>query len=235
MKILAVESSAKPASCAICDDRRISAYSYINTNLKHSQTLIPMIHSMLKNSGIGLNDIDLFAVAAGPGSYTGVRIGVSAVNGMAFERDIPCVGVSTLAAMARMTESMSFDGIICSAMDARCKQVYTALFECRDGIMSRLTKDDVLKIDQLINQLSSIKKSVLFIGDGAELCYNALKPTNLDVCLAPESVRLQNAVGVALEAAAVNAPIVSGQPVAPIYLRLSQAERELNVINAERK
>ena len=237
MKILAVESSAKPASCAVCDGRKVLAYSYINTVLNHSRTLIPMIYNVMRDSGIGLDQIAMFAVAAGPGSYTGVRIGVSAVNGMAFDRNRPCVGVSTLAAMARLAEGLPFDGVVCLSMDARCGQVYAALFECRDGAVSRLSEYEVIKINELEKRLALIKKRVLLIGDGAELCYNAFKTSSLEVLTAPQTLRYQNAVGVALEALSKPCDAVS-RPVVPVYLRPSQAERELKireVIKTERK
>ena len=122
MKVLAIESSAGPASCALTEDGRILASAGVHTGLTHSQTLVPMVDGMLKNAGVPLQDVDLLAVAAGPGSFTGVRIGVAAVKGLAFARDIPCVGVSTLAAMARAADGIPFDGVVCAAMDARCRR-----------------------------------------------------------------------------------------------------------------
>lgn len=227
MKILAVESSAGPASCAVYEDGKVLASSYINVKLKHSQTLLPMIDAMLKNSGVGIDDIDMLAVAAGPGSFTGIRIGVAAVKGIAFARGIPCVGVSTLAAMAHMAAAFNFDGIVCPAMDARCTQVYTAMFECRGKTITRLTEDSALMIEELKNQIISTKKSVLFIGDGALLCYNAICQHCSNVYIAPEPFRFQNAVGVAMQAANEPEKAVSADRLVPIYLRLPQAEREL--------
>ncbi len=227
MKILAVESSAGPASCAVYEDGKVLASSYINVKLKHSQTLIPMIDAMLKNSGIGIDDIDMLAVAAGPGSFTGVRIGVAAIKGIAFARGIPCIGVSTLAAMAHMAGALHFDGIVCPAMDARCSQVYTAMFECSSNTLTRLTEDSALKIEELKNQIINTKKSVLFVGDGALLCYNAICPNCANVYIAPEQFRFQNAVGVAMQAASQPEKAVSADSLLPIYLRLPQAEREL--------
>lgn len=227
MKILAIESSAGPASCTVYHDGKVLADSAVNTGLTHSQTLIPMVDDMLKNAGININDIDLFAVAAGPGSFTGVRIGVAAVKGLAFASEKPCLGVSALAAMARMTEGLPYEGLVCAAMDARCNQVYTALFENHNGHLKRLSEDNAISVDELKNQLEIYKKTVLLIGDGAQLCYNAFGSSVPNVYLAPPNFRFQNSVGVALEAAAFPEHSVSAEELMPVYLRLPQAEREL--------
>lgn len=227
MKILAIESSAGPASCAVMEDGRLLATAGVHTGLTHSQTLIPMVDSMLKNAAIPFDDIDLLAVAAGPGSFTGVRIGVAAVKGLAFAKDTPCVGVSTLAAMARLAEGVPFDGIVCAAMDARCRQVYTALFTCGNGRLSRLTPDEALPLDELEKRLVSTKKSIFLVGDGAELCYNTFGNRISGAVLAPPHLRYQQAAGVAAEAAAGPEQAVSAERLQPVYLRLPQAEREL--------
>ena len=227
MKILAIESSAGPASCAVMEDGRLLATAGAHTGLTHSQTLIPMVDSMLKNAAISFDDIDLLAVAAGPGSFTGVRIGVAAAKGLAFARNTLCVGVSTLAAMARLAEGLPFDGIVCAAMDARRRQVYTALFACENGRVSRLTPDEALSLDDLEKHLLSTKKSIFLVGDGAELCYNTFGNHMPGVVLAPPHLRYQQAVGVAAEAAAGPEQAVSAERLQPVYLRLPQAEREL--------
>ena len=168
MKILAIESSAGPASCAITQDGDILAEAGVNTRLTHSQTLMPMVQDMLRNSQTALTDIDVLAVAAGPGSFTGVRIGVAAVKGLAFARGIPCAAVSTLAAMAENLRGVPFDGVICSVMDARCRQVYTA---CFDGAsLDRLTPDEAISLEDLKIRLLSYKKPIFLVGDGAAMC-----------------------------------------------------------------
>ncbi|HBT66066.1 MAG TPA: tRNA (adenosine(37)-N6)-threonylcarbamoyltransferase complex dimerization subunit type 1 TsaB [Ruminococcaceae bacterium] len=227
MKILAIESSAGPASCAVYQDGKVLSFSYVNTGLTHSQTLIPMVNNMLVSAGVCIRDIDYLAVAAGPGSFTGVRIGVAAVKGIAFTDGIPCIGVSTLAAMARLTEGIPFEGLICAAMDARCNQVYTALFENNNGDIKRLTDDSALHLDELKKQVELYKKRVLFIGDGAQLCYNAFGLSVPNVYLAPPAFRYQNAIGVAIEAAKMTDCAVPPDRLMPTYLRLPQAEREL--------
>ena len=166
-------------------------------------------------------------LAAGPGSFTGVRIGVAAVKGIAFTDGIPCIGVSTLAAMARLTEGIPFEGLICAAMDARCNQVYTALFENNNGDIKRLTDDSALHLDELKKQVELYKKRVLFIGDGAQLCYNAFGLSVPNVYLAPPAFRYQNAIGVAIEAAKMTDCAVPPDRLMPTHFRLPQAEREL--------
>ena len=230
MNILALETSAGPASCAVTRDGQVLASAYINTPLTHSQTLLPMVEDMLKNAALSLDDMDLLAVAAGPGSFTGVRIGVAALKGLAFARNIPCAAVSTLAAIARGAEG-GFDGVICAAMDARCRQVYTASFETTGEGLRRLTPDEAISTDELKNRLISYKKPIFLLGDGAQLCYTEFRddPQLEKLYLAPPARRYQQATGVAAEAAEMAAAgeTVSAEQLQPVYLRLPQAEREL--------
>ncbi|HIW73684.1 MAG TPA: tRNA (adenosine(37)-N6)-threonylcarbamoyltransferase complex dimerization subunit type 1 TsaB [Firmicutes bacterium] len=232
MKILAVESSAGPASCALAEEGRILASASVHTGLTHSQTLIPMVDAMLKNAGVLLEEVDLLAVAAGPGSFTGVRIGVAAVKGLAFAKGTPCIGVSTLAAMARVADGLPFDGVVCAAMDARCRQVYTALFDCEGGQISRRTPDEALPLEELEKRLISCNKSIFLVGDGAELCYNTFSARVPGLTLAPPRLQFQQAAGVAAEAAFGAGEAVSADRLQPVYLRLPQAERELRARQA---
>lgn len=234
MKILAIDSSAVSASCCVWEDGKLLAQSAVNTKLTHSQTLLPMVRDMLQNACLTLPQMDLLAVAAGPGSFTGVRIGVAAVKGLALPGDKPCAGVSTLAAIAQNAGGLPFDGVVCAAMDARCQQVYTALFECRGGALSRLTPDEALPLSELQNRLTEIKKSVFLVGDGAELCYTQMKEAVFGLTLSPPHLRYQSACGVAAEAAgmAARGETVSGERLLPRYLRLPQAERELRARQA---
>lgn len=226
LKILAVDSSAGPASCAVYQAGKVLAGSYANTGLTHSQTLAPMINDVLKNAAVDVREIDLFAVSAGPGSFTGVRIGVAAVKGMALAGDKPCIGVSTLAAMARLVSGLPVDGLVCAAMDARRGQVYAALFETDGGKIRRVMEDTALAVEDLKKRVENHKKKVILIGDGAGLCYNAFG-SKADTFLAPPHLRYQNAVGVAMEAEADPQRAVSAERLMPTYLRLPQAEREL--------
>ena len=225
MKILALETSAGPASCAVVEDGVVLASAYNNTALTHSQTLLPMTESMLAQSGISFSEIDCLAVAAGPGSFTGVRIGVAALKGLAFAHNKPCVGVSTLEAIARNAVGIGFMGVVCAAMDARCRQVYTACFNVEDGTFERISDDEAISTDELKARLASFGKPILLLGDGAKLCYNEFAEDVSQLHLAAEHIRFQTAVGVA--AAAVSYETVTAETLQPIYLRLPQAEREL--------
>ena len=225
MKILAIESSAGPASCAITQDGDILAEAGVNTRLTHSQTLMPMVQDMLRNSQTALTDIDV--LAAGPGSFTGVRIGVAAVKGLAFARGIPCAAVSTLAAMAENLRGVPFDGVICSVMDARCRQVYTA---CFDGAsLDRLTPDEAISLEDLKIRLLSYEKPIFLVGDGAAMCYTNLEGQVPELLLAPVPLRFQRAAGVAACAAgqALRGELCAAEALQPAYLRLPQAQREL--------
>lgn len=223
MKILAVDSSAKACSAAIVEDNKVLGSFFINTALTHSQTLVPMIDAVLKNTSTDIDTIDTFAVSAGPGSFTGVRIGVAAIKGIAMPLEKPCASVSTLEAMPY--NLLSENCIAACVMDARCNQVYNAIFEVNNGKVVRLCDDRALSTDELLNELKEFDKKIFLVGDGAELCYNFYKEVLENIYLAPENIRYQNAVGVAF--AAFNKKTVSSDELMPTYLRLPQAQREL--------
>lgn len=226
MKILGIDSSAKSASVAVTENGKIISSFYINTGLTHSQTLMPMVDNALKCAGLTLKDIGLIAVNKGPGSFTGIRIGVAAAKGLAFADNIPTVGVSTLESMAY--NLLSNNCIACAVMDARCNQVYTALFDITDGKVTRLTEDSAISIDELTENLKKYNKNKIFVGDGAILCYNKSVNAISDVIIAPENVRYQNAVGVCHVASLCDSSsYVRAEELIPEYLRLPQAEREL--------
>lgn len=222
MLMLAFESSAKAASVALAEDGRlISQYSQCS-GLTHSRTLLPMAEDMLKNAELRLEDVGLFAVAHGPGSFTGIRIGVSTVKGLAWAADKPCVGVSTLEAMA--FHGLAAGGCICPVMDARRGQVYNALFRIEDGRPQRLTEDRPIALPELEAELRALESPVFLVGDGAELTGKYLRDRGVAYRMAPENLRYQSAWGVAM-AAADKSP-GSADSLLPVYLRLSQAERE---------
>lgn len=223
MLMLALESSAKAASAALFEDGAMLAISFANAGLTHSRTLLPMAEGLLKDLDRSVRDIGAVAVAHGPGSFTGLRIGMAEAKGLCWALDIPAIGVSTLEAMAFGGPDM--DGtMLCCAMDARRGQVYNALFTVREGKPARLTEDRAIAAEALQEEMISYKKPWILLGDGAQLCYNTMDRERLELYLAPEPLRLQNARGVGL-AALEKEP----QPVdalLPVYLRLSQAERE---------
>jgi tRNA threonylcarbamoyladenosine biosynthesis protein TsaB len=222
MLILAFESTAKAASVALVEDGRlISQYSQCSA-LTHSRTLLPMAEDMLKNAELTLDKVDLFAVAHGPGSFTGIRIGVSTVKGLAWAADKPCVGVSTLEAMA--WHGLAAGGYICPVMDARRNQVYNALFKIENGKPQRLCEDRPIGLAQLAEELRALNAPVLLVGDGAELTEKYLSEQGLPCTVAPENLRWQSAWGVAM--AAMDKEPGNADSLLPVYLRLSQAERE---------
>lgn len=222
MLIMAFESSAKAASVALVrDGRLVSQYSQCS-GLTHSRTLLPMAEDMLKNAEMSLKDVDCFAVAHGPGSFTGIRIGVSTVKGLAWAADKPCVGVSTLEAMA--WHALSAGGYVCPVMDARRNQVYNALFKIENGRPLRLCADRPIGLAELSGELRSMDAPVLLVGDGAAITAVWLEKEGIAHTVAPENLLWQSAWGVAM-AAAEKEP-GSCDELLPVYLRLSQAERE---------
>lgn len=230
MLILAFESSAKAASVALCrDGHLVSQYSQCS-GLTHSRTLLPMAEDMLKNAELTLRDVDLIAVAHGPGSFTGIRIGVSTVKGLAWAGDIPCVGVSTLEAMA--WHGLAAGGVVCPVMDARRSQVYNALFEIRDGRPQRLCPDRPIALAELAEDVKKLDAPVFLVGDGAAITKAFFDAQGIPCCVAPENLLWQDAWGVAM--AAMDKEPGNADSLLPVYLRLSQAERERQErLNAE--
>lgn len=228
--ILAVDTSATPVSCAILQDDRLVASYYAHTKSTHSQTLMPMIEHALNINGLTMNDIDALAVCNGPGSFTGVRIGVSAVKGLAFADKKTSIEVSTLAAMAEGFRGLPMRAVICCAMDARCQQVYTALFSIdSNGDIQRLTNDEAVSLDELKSRLESLNTPIILVGDGAPICYSAFNSDLPNVSLSPIVLRYQSAANVAVAAMhKLNSDeVISDEALLPSYLRLPQAEREL--------
>lgn len=226
MLILSVDSSASPASVCLLEDGKVLAQYYLNAGFTHSQTLMAMVESVLKISMKDSSEIDAFAVNNGPGSFTGVRIGVSAVKGMAYAADKPCIAVSTLESMAY--NALTFEGVVCACMDARRSQVYNALFRVSGGSVERLCDDRAVSIEELLSELSDYREKIVLIGDGAELVYGASQ--NERILLAPPDVRYQKASSTAMIAQEKlkRGEVLSPAALMPTYLRLSQAERERN-------
>lgn len=222
MLILALESSAKAASVALMEDENLIAQYSQCSGLTHSRTLLPMLEDMLKNTEKKIADVDLIAVAHGPGSFTGIRIGVSTVKGLAWAAQKSCVGVSTLEAMA--WHGASSGGLICPVMDARRSQVYNALFEIDDARPKRLTEDRAISLSELAQELRADGREPLLVGDGAKLTYDYLTQAGLACRIAPANLVYQSAWGVGM--AALDKKPGNADDLLPVYLRLSQAERE---------
>ena len=218
--ILSLDSTAVTASVALTDNAKVLKSEFINSGLTHSETLLPMVKRVMQ--GHSFSELDGIAVTAGPGSFTGVRIGIATVKGLAFNYETPCYGVSTLEAIAY--NFVDTDCVVCAVMDARRMQFYNALFEIKNGIVNRLCDDRAIGIDELRKELDGMK-NVVIAGDGASLCFENL---SLDNCeLAPQDRIYQNAVSVAY--AIKNKKSITPEQLVPVYLRQSQAERELKL------
>lgn len=218
--ILSVDSSAITASAALTDGEKVIKSEFINAGLTHSETLLPMIKRVMQGSDF--SRLDAIAITAGPGSFTGVRIGVATVKGLAFKYDIPCISVSTLEAIAYNFINESC--IVCAVMDARRMQFYNALFEINDAQCKRLCEDRAISIEDLREELEKFER-VIIAGDGARLCYENIGLEN--AVLADEDKIYQNAVSVSR--AAENKEKIPSARLMPVYLRQSQAERELSL------
>lgn len=226
MLILAFETSAKAASVALLEDGVLLGESYQNSGLTHSQTLLVMAQQLLSGCLRSVSDVTAVAVAGGPGSFTGVRIGAAAAKGFSWGRDIPCYSVSTLEAMARNLGA--WEGWVCPCMDARRSQVYNALFFAANGSLQRRSPDRAISLEELSQELADCPGPIFLVGDGSALCHRSLSPRITNLVAPPEHRMHQRAAGVALAAAA---KIAAGEHPdspnqAPNYLRLSQAERE---------
>ena len=228
MTILALDTSAKAASVCLASEEKIIGEFFVDTGLNHSRTLAPMLEQLCKNADVPLSEVEAVAVNAGPGSFTGVRIGVAAAKGVAFARSLPCVAVSTLESMAY--NLLGSDCIVCALMDARCAQVYNALFRVTGNRVERLCEDRAVSLGQVTEELQQLGENVVLIGDGAEIAFNSMVNPPAHVVLAPRNMRSQTASSVAL---AAFQRIQAGETLTPaqlmpVYLRLPQAQRELN-------
>lgn len=228
MKLLALETSSISASAALYEDSCLLGEFFINAKLTHSQTILPMTRHLLSAVQMEIGEVDVFAAAAGPGSFTGLRIGLAAVKGMAHAGGKSCVAVSTLEGLAY--NLIGTDGILCPVMDARCSQAYTALFSCKDGNLTRIREDCALSLDDLAEKLKGYDAPIFLVGDGAELCYNHFGKERTHISVAPEALRFGRAssIGLAAYKQVLTGNTITPQALAPSYIRLPQAERELN-------
>lgn len=226
MLILAFETSAKAGSAALLQDGKLLGESYQNTGLTHSQTLLSMAENLLTSCGYTPKQVGAVAVAAGPGSFTGIRIGVAAAKGFAWGLEIPCCGVSTLEAMAENFGTA--DGYVVPVMDARRCQVYNAVFKAEQGILSRITEDRAISLDELGRELTELDGPIYLVGDGSILTYNTLKDSIPSLVMPAEHRMHQRAAGVAIvgEKMLQSGQCCDAAGLTPNYLRLSQAERE---------
>ena len=231
MKILAVDTSAKTATAALSEDGVLIAEASVKTET-HSSTLLPMIESMLRFAGCALRDLDAMAVTVGPGSFTGVRIGVAAVKGLAFADGIRCVGVSSLEAMAY--NFAGIEGIVVPVIDARRGMVYAAVFRTgADGSVRRLTEDEQIAVGDLTEKLKTWEdERIYFTGDAAGILESA-PGCPASTAKTPVKLRTQSAWGAAARAEEILSAASEEErkrytdaALMPVYLRKSQAERE---------
>ena len=227
MLLLSIDASGKSAACAVTDGDKVICSEFINSGLTHSQTLLPMIDKMLKEANVDIKDIDAFAITNGPGSFTGLRIGMSLVMGLAGDK--PCYPVPTLLALAHNITDR--DIVIIPAMDARRQQVYTAVFECKGGEIHRLEEDSAIAVSEVVAKFENYKdKEIIIIGDGAYLFEDVIKGY--------DNVSIGNIdnvypLGASIARAAQNIGSVKASELKLSYLRLSQAERELKEKNSK--
>ena len=234
MLLLAIDSSAGPASAAVMEDEKLLGEYFINSKQTHSQTLLPMVENLLASLGKSCAELDALAVSCGPGSFTGVRIGISCVKGLSMPNNTPCCGVSTLEAIA--VPGVYYEGaFICAVMDARCGQVYQALFRTENGTLHRLTPDRALSVAALSEECKKYGSDLILFGDGAALCYETFREWGARI--APPELRFQRASSVAVAARVqiLEGKTVFAQELLPAHLRLPQAERELKKKQEEKE
>lgn len=228
--ILAVETSAKSGSAALVDENGIVGEFFINTTLTHSQTLMPMVDNLLKNTGTDINDVSAFAVSKGPGSFTGLRIGIAAIKGMAFALSKPCVAVSTLETVAQSL--ICENAVICAVMDARRNQFYNAIFSAQYGKINRLTDDRAIMYDKLLKELQEeyYDKHIVLAGDGTNLAFSLMNGNGVQLKKAQTQLMYQRAssVGILAIEKAKKGEFITSSELRAEYLRLPQAQRELN-------
>ncbi len=221
MNILAMETSAKACSIALSQGEQLIAQNFSQSQLTHSKRLLLLLSNLLQHCELSLQDIDLLAIAVGPGSFTGLRIGIATLKGLGFGLDIPCIACSTLGSMAWQLSHLEGYTVV-PVMDARRNQVYSSHFLIEQGIPKRLSPDRAIAIEDLGKELEQISSPKILIGDGAELCLSQLT----DISIAPSHLRQQQASSVAREAWEQRETALSAQELCPEYHRLSQAERE---------
>lgn len=228
MIVLGLDSTAKVAAVGVYDGERVLAEERIESTMTQSELLLPLARKALTSANLTFADVDLYALTLGPGSFTGVRIGVGLVKGLVFDKEIPCAGVSILEALAE--NLLPFEGIAAPVLDARRDQVYNALFKCEGGRLVRLCEDRVLPLAELIGELKENYNAcpVLFAGDGYEKAASRAEGAELSVFDVPKEKRLPSGAAVARLGylAHLNGKSVTGEGLAPVYLRLPQAERE---------
>lgn len=224
MNIVAIDTSGPSASCAVMKNGEIVHSILMNQGLTHSETIMPALDASMTSANLNCRDVDVFVAVAGPGSFTGVRIGICAVKGLAHAYHTPCARIDALEALAMNFQY--FDGIACPILDARRNQVYCAAFDMKNGLPERILPDDAIEIDAFLEKLPDDRKLV-FLGDGLRVHTEKLKERFGDrAIIAPANLCQLRAETACLLAAQRQEQWMEGRLLTPIYLRVPQAERE---------
>lgn len=227
--LLGIDTSGKTASVAVCDEENVLAQTSVLTRLTHSQVIMPLCSEVLRNAGIPLSGVDALVVSDGPGSYTGLRIGVSAVKAMSYATKKKCLGVSTLESLAY--NMRGFHGVICPVMKARLDLMYTAFFTSYQNSISRIFDDTILSTEDIISRIQSYHGDIVLVGDGAMEIYSNENILGLDnVVLAPPHLRLQLASSLCY--ASFEKQFGTAETLNPEYMQITKAEKDLNEKNA---
>lgn len=223
MNIVAIDTSGPVASCAVMKDGAIVHSILMNQGLTHSETIMPALDEAMRAGGLTCAEADCFAAVAGPGSFTGVRIGVCAVKGLSHAVDKPCARIDALEALAM--NFYGFDGVACPILDARRGQVYCAAFDTREGLPTRLTDDSAIEIGAFLDRLPNDRRLV-FLGDGLRVHAELLRARLPEAILAPAHLCALRAEAACVLAAERKNEWMEARLLTPIYLRAPQAERE---------
>lgn len=232
MKIMAFDTAAAVAAVAVVEDTKLLGEYIINNKKKHSEKLMPMAESLLKDLSLSPSDIDVFAVSVGPGSFTGIRIGVSTVKAMAYATGKRIAGIPTLDALA--FNAPLYGGIVCPLIDARNDQVYTALYKNENGRQIKITEYMAVDISEIIEKIKMTGEDTVFVGEAADLHKDHIvSELKTNAHFMPGNLQIQRASAVAHLA---YIKVGSGEQdncydLVPLYLRKSQAERELEKKN----
>lgn len=225
MNIVAIDTSGPAASCAVLIDGEIVQSIAMNRGLTHSETIMPALDACMSAAGLTCDQVDCFATVAGPGSFTGVRIGVCAVKGLAHAWNRPCARIDALEALAM--NFAGFDGLACPILDARRGQVYCAAFDMKDGMPVRVLEDAAIDLTEFLASLPKDRRLV-FLGDGLRVHAARIRETLTEALIAPANLRQLRADAACLLAEARPEEWMEARKLTPIYLRLPQAERERN-------
>lgn len=223
MNIVAIDTSGPAASCAVMKDGAVVQLTVMNHGLTHSETIMPALEQAMRAAGLSCAEVDVFAAVAGPGSFTGVRIGVCAVKGLAHAWDRPCARVDAIEALAM--NFYGFDGLACPILDARRGQVYCAVFDMRAGLPQRVMDDGAMDLRAFVEGLPKDRR-IVFLGDGLRVHALALRELLPEALIAPANLQDLHADAACVLAAARPETWIEARLLTPVYLRAPQAERE---------